>query len=497
MNLETLRNNYETYKNKVAAYGLAQNSIHFDLATSAPEDGKPYLGEMSSILSGEIFSYITDAQNVKMIEDLRDTTDDPLEKQECELRLRDLYNTVKIPKDIYIDYQLELAKSQRIWEEAKETNNWPLFKDELVTVINKTKKLHEYYNIEGSVYDFMLDQFQIGMNTKKYDAFFQTIKDELVPFIKKLKETTQIDDAPLFGSFPSEKQAQFTEILKETLAMDPKKIYITESIHPFTSFFSSQDARFTTRYHENSLMSAILSTIHEYGHALYVLQVNPAYERTTFFSSIGFAMHESQSRLLENHVGRAKGFWQLNYPSLQALFNDDLKDVTFDAFMKMINKANPSLIRIEADELTYPLHILIRYELEKMIFNEDIDLDNLDVLWADKYEEYLGVRPSNASEGILQDMHWSAAYFGYFPTYALGSAFAAQFYNQMDKDFDVQETIAQGNFTKVQDWLATNIHQYGASKTSDEIIQEVCGEPFDAHYYTDYLIKKFSRLYNI
>ncbi len=497
MKLEILRNNYEEYKNKVAAYTLALNSNSFGIATIAPEAGKPFIGEMNSILAGELFSYSVAPENIKMIEQLRDKSDDDMERKECELRLRELYNTAKVPKEVYVDYQLELAKSQRIWEEAKESDNWPLFKDELLNVINKTKHLLTYYDIEGSSYDFLLDQYQMGMNTKKYDAFFETIKSELVPFIKKVVAAKQIDDRPLFTNFPAKQQAQFTEILKEALAMDVQKVYITESVHPFTSFFSSNDARFTTRYHESSLMSAILSTIHEYGHALYVLQVNPAFEKTSFFSEIGYAMHESQSRLLENHVGRDRGFWQLHYPTLRTLFHEQLRDVELPEFLRMINKSEPSLIRIEADELTYPLHILIRYELEKMIFDENVSLDNLDQLWADKYEEYLGVRPSTAGEGILQDMHWSAANFGYFPTYALGSAYAAQFFQQMEKDFDVQETTAQGNFVKVQDWLRENIHQFGASKTGDELIKDVTGEAFDPRYYTNYLIKKFSNIYQL
>ena len=244
-------------------------------------------------------------------------------------------------------------------------------------------------------------------------------------------------------------------------------------------------------------MSAIFSTIHEYGHALYGLQVKEAYDGTALSSGIGCAMHESQSRFMENHIGRSKAFWEVNYPKLQKHFPTQLGQVSLDDFMRMINVSRPSFIRTEADELTYPIHILIRYELEKEIFNGNVDYDQLETMWNDKYEEYLGIRPQHAKEGILQDMHWGAANLGYFPTYALGSAYAAQFYHQMEQDMDVEDVLRKKDFAKISGWLKENIHQYGAFKDPQQILMDVTGEEFNPNYYISYLKEKYAKLYQI
>ena len=355
-----------------------------------------------------------------------------------------------------------------------------------------------YIDYEGSDYDYLLDQYQVGMNQAKYDEFFGEIKEKIVPLIHAIKERgRQIDASALAQNFPVEGQKAFTEVLKEALNMDSDKVLVMESVHPFCSFFSANDVRFTTKYLEDNLASAILSTAHEYGHALYGLQVNPSYEKTEFGRGIGLAMHESQSRTIENYVGRNPGFWKKQYPKLQELFPAQLCEVSLDQFLDIINVSVPGFIRIEADELTYPLHVLIRYEIEKMIFDGEADFDTLDVLWADKYEEYLGIRPVTHSEGILQDIHWSWAYFGYFPTYALGSAFASQFYAKMAKDIDVDAILEKGEFEPIAVWLKENIHHYGASKTYDEILLAVTGENFNPSYYTDYLVEKYTKLYQI
>jgi len=489
---------YEEYKTKVNAYNYALSSIYFDQATIAPKDGIPYANEVVALLSGELFTYSTDPKNISKIEQLYTQINDPIQKKEIKLRLHDLHQISKLPKEVYVDFQKTIAECQYVWEEAKATNDYEKFKPYLIKLIEKRKQMLTYFNITGSAYDYLLDQFQEGMNKEKYDAFFNEIKKYLIPLINEIKEKgKKIDHTPLFKNFNVDDQIKFTNAIKESLQINARTCYLCESVHPFTSFFSQNDARITTRYLKNNVMSAIFATIHEYGHALYGLQVNPTFENTTFSSEIGFAMHESQSRLMENHIGRNPAFWEVNYPKLQSLFPKQLNNISYASFMDMINVSSPSLIRIEADELTYPLHILIRYELEKEIFDGNLNCDQLDQLWADKYEEYLGVRPATAAEGILQDMHWSAAYFGYFPTYALGSAFAAQFYHQLEQDIDVNAALKNNEFEKIAEWLKVNIHQYGASKTFDELLLDVTKETFNPNYYIEYLTKKYRKIYEL
>jgi len=489
---------YEEYKNKLAAFSFAISGIHFDQATIAPKAGAPYAIQMQSILEGESFSFKTDPENIKKIETLFEETTDPLLKKELTLRLRDLRQISSLPKEVFVDFRRAVAEGQRCWEQAKLANNYEMFKPHLISLIEKRKKTLTYLDFEGSDYDYLLDQYQIGMNIEKYDAFFQEIKDKLVPLIHQIKtKGRKIDKALLLEDFDIKQQKAFTEVLKQAFQVDDTKCLVAESLHPFCAFFSPNDVRFTTKYMTENVLGAVLSVMHEYGHALFGLQVDPAFAKSMLMDGIGFAMHESQSRLLENHIGRNTAFWKAQYPKLQELFPDQLRSVSLESFMNMMNATTPSLIRVEADELTYPLHILIRYELEKEIFNGTVDINVLDKLWADKYEEYLGIRPQTYSEGILQDIHWSAAYFGYFPSYALGSAFAAQFNHQLQKELSVDEILENGQFDKIADWVHENIHRHGASKTFDEILVDVTGEAFNPSYYTDYLVAKYKKLYHL
>lgn len=494
-----LKEKFQAYKDKKNAYDVALSTMYYDIATIAPKDGISYRNRMLAILSGEAFSHETDSENIAMIEALaacEDNSDE--ERKELELVLRDLADIRVLPKELYVEFTQITAESQRAWEEAKEKNDYALFKPHLIKVIEKQKEVLSYVDKTISDYDYMLDRYQEGLSMERYDEFFDQIKKELLPFIQRLlKEGKQIDDAPLFVPYDVKKQEEFMEILLQHLQRDPKKCYVTVSEHPFTDFYSANETRITTHYYEDNVMSAIFSTIHEYGHANYGLHVNPAYEGTTLEHNIGFAMHESQSRFMENNIGRRTSFWKPLYPKLQELFPEQLGSVDLDSFMKMINVSRPSFIRTEADELTYPIHILIRYELEKEIFNGNVDYDHLDTMWNDKYEEYLGIRPKNDRDGILQDMHWGAANLGYFPTYALGSAYAAQFYHQMDKDMDIDTILEQGVFDKIYAWLEKNIHRFGAYKSADDIMRDTTGESFDVSYYINYLKDKFSKLYEI
>lgn len=490
---------FKDYKEKSNAYNLALNTLYFDIATIAPKDGLSYRNRMLSILSGEAFSHDTSSENVALIEEMARNKENSKELQkELDLLLRDLSDIRVLPKEVYISFTQLKADSQNAWEKAKEANDYQIFKPYLIQIIEKQKEILTYVNKTCSDYDYLLDRYQEGLDIKTYDKFFNKIKEELLPFIKRIQsEGKRINQQILLQPYPVEKQRAFMDILIKHLEADQKKCYITTSEHPFTEFFSTNETRITTHYHENNVMSAIFSTIHEYGHANYGLHVNPDFEGTTLQKAIGFAMHESQSRFLENHIGRNPHFWMPLYPKLQAHFPEHLNDVSFDAFMEMINVSEPSFIRTEADELTYPIHILIRYELEKAIFDGEVDYEQLDTMWNDKYEEYLGIRPSNDAEGILQDMHWGASNFGYFPTYALGSAFAAQFYHQMEKELDVNHILEHGEFKKIYSWLANNIHQYGALKSAEEIMMDTTKEAFDSMYYIHYLKEKYAAIYDI
>lgn len=493
-----LKSFFKEYKNILAAYNMAHSTMYFDMVTIAPKKGIPARSEMMSILSGEAFDYQMREEHLKKLDELYAITQDEELKKELDMYFKTLESQRNLPKEVYVRFVKTISDAEEAWAEAKAANDYQIFKDHLVAVIKGQKEVLSYVDKNVSDYDYMLDQYQKGMNRERYDIFFNKIKEELLPFIQRIiKEGKVIDGSPLDKTFDVEGQKAFMKEVMDFLKVDAGKTYLGESAHPFTIFFSANESRMTTHYYEKLIKSAILSTIHEYGHALYSLQVDSKYDNTIFKDGIGMAMHESQSRFLENYIGRSKAFWEVLYPRLQKQFPEQLENVSMEQFYEMLHIAQPSFIRTEADELTYPIHILIRYELEKEIFDGTVDYDNLDKMWNDKYEEYLGIRPDKDSQGILQDMHWSAANLGYFPTYALGSAYAAQFYNAITKQLDVETLLREDKFEVIRDWLKDNIHCHGAYLDADEILLKATGETFNPDYYINYLKEKYGSVYEL
>lgn len=496
MTQEELKLFFKEYQDKTTAYSTLVGIMDFDNSTVAPKGGSDFRNKMGTIILGEYFSYATNPENIARLEQLDAMDNDEMTAKEVQKTLKSLNDIRYLPKDVYVDYQAALANGHTNWEKAKQENDYVIFEDSLKEVITQLKKTLTYDKRTLHPYDKLLDRFEEGMNVEQYDKFFALVKEKLVPFIKKLQtQGKKIDDLALHQHFHVEQQAQFIEELKRYFHLDPNIMYVGVSTHPFTMKLHNTDTRFTVAYPKDSVTSSTLSFIHEYGHALFGSQVDKKYSESILSSDMGMGLHESQSRLLENYIGRNAAFWKVMYPKLTHLFPEQLGDVSLAHFLEMMNASYPGFIRIEADELTYPIHVLIRYEIEKMIFNEHISLDHLDQLWADKYEEYLGIRPTRANDGILQDIHWSQGMFGYFPTYALGSAFAAQFFHQMSKDINVEQALLESDFIKIQQWLQKNIHQYGASIPSRSILLKATNEDFNPQYYIDYLIKKYSDLY--
>ena len=365
-------------------------------------------------------------------------------------------------------------------------------------MISFKKKFASYRQKENQpLYDVMLAENEKDFNTELLDEFFGQLKEEIVPLLKKITESKKTIDASfLTGNYPVEKQKKMAEFLAEYVGFDFKKGVLSISAHPFTTNLHNRDVRITTSYHDK-MDSSMFSVIHEAGHGLYELGIGDDITQTLVGQGTSMGMHESQSRFFENIIGRNGAFWEPLYGKLQELYPDQLKDISRTQFVEAINKVEPSLIRTEADELTYSLHIMIRYEIEKMIVNDEIDLKKLPQIWADKYEEYLGVRPEKFSEGILQDIHWSQSSFGYFPSYALGNAFGAQFYYHMKKEMDFEELLRTGKISVIRDYLRDNIHKYGKLKTSREILRDVTGEDFNPGYFIQYLKEKYGKLYEL
>ena len=403
-----------------------------------------------------------------------------------------------IPKAEYRENAQLIAEAARVWVKAKKNEDYDSFLPTLEKVINFKRKVASYRKKEGQkLYDVLLAEYEKGFETELLDEFFCRLKEEIIPLLKEIKEHgKEIDNSFLTGGYPKEKQEEMARFLAEYIGFDFKKGVLSESAHPFTNNLHNHDVRITTSYHDK-MDSSMFSVIHEGGHGIYELGISDEITQTPVGQGASMGMHESQSRFYENFIGRNPNFWFPIYDKLKELYPDKLNSVSIDQFMEAINKVEPGFIRTEADELTYSLHILIRYELEKMILEEDVDLKKLPEIWADKYEEYLGIRPEQVSKGILQDIHWSLGLYGYFPSYALGNAFGAQIYFHMKKEMDFDQLLRDGKLDVIKEYLRNHIHQYGKMKTSREILKAVTGEDFSPEYFIDYLKEKYRRIYGL
>lgn len=495
--MEILKEFRELVK-KTKAYIYAMQIIEWDSATEAPKGSFNRRAQMIGVLSSELFKLQTGERTQQIINELFDAKDelDPLVKREIVKAKKDLDKIVKIPENEFVEYHMLLQLTQTVWEEAKEKSDYDSFKGNLAKIIDFNRKFVSYYGIDDEPYNILLDEYEEGMSMKEFDQFFDVLRSDLVPFVKEvLNASKQENDAFMSAFFDKERQQKFCDYLIDVLAFDRSRGLMKKSVHPFTWNTSPEDVRFTTRYLENYMFSSIFAAIHELGHATYEQQISTEYDDTYLSGGTSMGIHESQSRFYENVIGRSYAFWETHYPKLQSIFTEELKDVSLEDFYRGANKVEASLIRVEADELTYSLHIMLRYTIEKKLFTGEIGVDELPALWNQMMTEYLGITPQNDGEGVLQDVHWSAGLIGYFPTYALGSAYAAQFYNTMKKELDIDNLVRNNQISTINAWLKEKIHQYGSAKTPKELLLEVTNEEFNPNYYVEYLKEKYSKIF--
>lgn len=497
--MQELLNKYAELKAKSKAFGFAMWMISWDAETEAPHGSMEYRTKQVGVLSSEIYNLRTSKDTIELIYALHEKKDelDQITKKEIIEAKKEVDKIVKIPKDEYIAFQMLISQSSQIWAQAKAKNDFEAFRPTLEKVIAFSKKYTEYLatdTLKG--YDILLDDYEPGMTQKEYDAFFDTLRKDLVPFALEVsKSKKRFHDGFLKLHYPREKQKEFVEYLIDVFGFDRNHGVLKESAHPFTSGVSTKDVRFTVKYLEDFFVSSIFAAIHEMGHAIYNQQHDPKLDDTFLGGGASLGIHESQSRFYENVIGRSYAFWQTHYPKLQSIFPEQLGNVTLDDFYQGINRVETSLIRIEADELTYPLHIMLRYEIEKGLINGTIEVKDLPKVWDDLMMKYLGIKAPNFATGVMQDIHWSMGLVGYFPTYALGTAFAGQIHHAMKKDLDIDQLVKDNDIKAINAWMKEKIHQFGALKLPLELIKDATGENFTAQYYVAYLKEKYSNIY--
>ena len=404
---------------------------------------------------------------------------------------RDYKKEKVLPKSFVSNWAQLTSQGVHAWRHAKEQDAFNQFSPYLEKIVGLARKKAEYLGYKSHPYDALLDLYEPGTTYKDLSILFKHLRTELTALLKKIKAQKPVDDSFLFGTFPKEQQLEFGHALLTALGYSSDHGRLDLSSHPFSSAAHPSDSRITTRIHPNSLMSNISAVMHEAGHALYEMGLPQEQYGTPLGDAISLGMHESQSRWWETRIGHSKPFWKHFLPVLKQHFKT-LDDIKLDTFYHALNKVKPGLIRIEADEVTYCLHVILRFELEYALIDGSLKVRDLPEAWNAKMKELLGVVPSNNREGCLQDIHWSMGAIGYFPTYALGNLYAAQLFAAFTKEHaDWESRVAKGELLFIKDWLSKAVYQHGRRYSSQELIQLVTKKPISANDYIDYLNNKY------
>lgn len=486
---------------KIKSYHEAVELMHWDLRTGAPRKGAEVRSETIGVLSTEAFKLQTSREMGEYLGYLHHDTVlgelDETGRRLVKLVKEEYDRNVKIPPEKFKEYAELTAHAETLWEDFKENGDFAGFEPYLTRIVALTQEFIDYWGPKETRYDTLLDMYEPDLTVKKLDQVFGELRNRLVPLVDKITAAPHKPQAPFLNQlYDKAQQEKYGKFLLEQIGYDFEAGRLDESVHPFEITLNQGDVRITTNYLQDDVTSSIFSVLHEGGHALYEQNIGKELNGTPLSEGTSMGIHESQSRFWENFVGRSRAFWERYYGDLQQHFPDQLKDVTLDDFYRAVNRVENSLIRIEADELTYNLHIIIRYEIEKMIFNENLPISELPKVWNEKYKTYLGLTPPNDGLGVLQDVHWSGGSFGYFPSYALGNMYAAQIAHTLKKELPQFEGfVKEGNFKPIKEWLTDKIYKHGKALKPAEIIKSVTGEDLNPDYLADYLEEKYKEIY--
>ena len=486
---------------EIEAYGRCVGKVGFDMECCAPEDGLERAGEDMAILGKRLYKLTHAPRYCALLEELHADGEGLTEVQKNAVgHLYDKYARMK-NVSAKLDYEVDLAsnKAYGAWLKAKKANDFSLFRDALGELIGYQRLLVGLRDEKkATVYDSCLDDMEKGGSIAQLDAFFAALKARIVPLLGRIvREGKPIREDFMSRAVPIPRQEAMSRYLLELEGLRGSALVLMTTEHPFTDNFGRCDVRVTTHYHEESFISNVFTTLHEGGHALFMQNEPQELFDQHCDNNMSNAMHETISRFYENLIGRSEAFISLVAPKIRELSGGIFDDVSERELYEAVNVARPSLIRTEADELSYCLHIMIRYELEKAFVNGEITVDEIPALWNAKYREYLGVEVPDDAQGCLQDVHWSSVYFGYFPSYALGNAYGAQILAAMKKDFEVDAAVAAGELYKLRDWLTGHVFSIASLTTPDEWIRAITGEGLNVNYYLDYLEDKYTKLYEL
>jgi carboxypeptidase Taq len=477
--------------------------LGWDQRVMMPPKGAAVRAEQLATIGKVAHEMFTAAEMGRLLDDLRPYEESlPYDSDEASLirvTRRDWEKARRIPAQLRAEMARAAAQANPVWVEARKKADFALFLPVLQRNIELKHQYVECFDDTDSPYDILLDDYEEGITTAEVKALFDELKRDLVPLIGAIAGRGEtVDDACLHGYFPMDKQRAFCQSLIEHFGFRADSWRLDPTVHPFASNSSTTDIRITTRYYEDYIGPALFGSMHECGHGLYENGVAPALERTPLCRGASLGLHESQSRMWENLVGRSRPFWKFAFPKLQAAFPEQLAGVDAEAFYRAINKVQPSFIRVEADEATYSLHIILRFELEQEVMNGTLALKDLPEAWNARMKDYLGVDVPDDARGVLQDIHWSGGMLGYFPTYALGNIIAAQIWEKALAALpDLPTQFERGEFMPLREWLRGALHQHGRKFTPKETMQKVVGSPIAVGPYVRYLKNKLGEIYGL
>ncbi len=498
MTLEEARGALQEQQIKEFAYGHAMGLMSFDGMTTAPRDTYIPRGKTISVLSGEAYKFSTSKEATGLLDYLSEHKAElsGAEQRIVELRAKELRELRAIPIDEFVAYRQLINEASLVWQDAKEKSDYGMFEPYLDKIIACSRRVAEQVDPDKDAYDYWLNKFESGLTQARCDEFFGGLRERVVPLIARVGAAA-LPEPPFMSAFvPRASQEKLSAWIMDTMGLDRNRCFLSTSEHPFTTNFSKNDVRITTNYDENAFLSSMYSVIHESGHALYELHTADEYMYTELGQGVSMGVHESQSRFYENIIGRSRPFMELLRPELIRMC-PEIGEPGVDELYRAVNLMQPSLIRTEADELTYSLHIMVRYEMERAFMSGKVKTKELPELWNHLYKQYLGIDVPDDKHGILQDSHWSGGMIGYFPSYALGSAYGAQLVGKMRETVDVDKCVGAGDFAPINSWLEERIWRHGSLYEPGALMESAMGAAFDPKIFTDYLEAKASEIYGL
>lgn len=499
--MSQLSDQLKSYLKEMQQYEHVTTLLYWDMKTSAPKRGIDDHIEALTRFSAKNFQMSTADELGALLDALAlpeeyEALDDAWKFIVTRMK-RDFDRNKRIPADFYEAFVRAQAESENAWEEAKNASDFSVFAPHLKKMIDMTKQMCSYTDPGKEVYDALLDQYEEGMDSATIERLFDELKQELVPFVQQIIAREQPDDTEFHVYADPDAQKKVQWLLLDYIGFRRDAGAVGETEHPFTLNFSSKDVRISNHYYEHDPLSAMFSAIHEGGHGIFEQNVNPEYDKTVAGSCCHMGIHESQSRFYENILGRNKNFWKPVYEKIGELL-PQFQRISLDDFYREINHVKNSMIRTEADEVTYCFHVILRYEMEQAIFRDNVPVEALPELWNQKMQEYLQITPANDAEGILQDTHWSDGSFGYFPSYLLGSIYDGMFLDVIEAELGPVDTLlAEGRIVEITKWLNEKVHRYGSTRTPKQVIAAVCGKEISAEPLIRYFKEKYTKVYKL